>query len=442
MIAWTAQLKQASWRGVPFGVQTSTGKFGRRLAVHEYPFRDAPWAEDIGRATRKIGFQAFLIENSTVYGGGPVIAQRNAMIGAAETAGPGTLIHPTLGTLTVSLESLSISERWDAGRYFELEFSFIESGAATFPSNASSTTSAVTAAVKAVNAGAATSFQNAVTPLLPAGGRTITLAVAAATAWGAKIFALASDASLLLNLGAALAGNYGRFYNGALAGPFSGALPTILPATATIETLVPIAAADRAAVASAGATVTSLVGQIGLPGAAPTDIAAAIQALIAALLVTAANPADALRLLENLTVYTAGAASQIGEAIDALFQRAAATALAQAASTYQPSSYQDANAVRFQVTAALDTVILAAGNAGDDSTFNAVRALRAAVAQDLAARGATLQPLMTFNTGAALPALTLANRLYRDGTRADQLVAQVDPVNPLFCPPSFQALAA
>ncbi len=41
-MSWSDQLLPASFRGVPFGVLGSRSRFGRRLAVHEYPYRDRP----------------------------------------------------------------------------------------------------------------------------------------------------------------------------------------------------------------------------------------------------------------------------------------------------------------------------------------------------------------------------------------------------------------
>jgi prophage DNA circulation protein len=76
-----------------------------------------------------------LVENSVVYGGGAVIDQRSNLIAACETAGAGTLIHPTYGELTVSIPSggLQIVEQWDNGRYFEFTLNAIESGLKVFP---------------------------------------------------------------------------------------------------------------------------------------------------------------------------------------------------------------------------------------------------------------------------------------------------------------------
>lgn len=137
---WTDRLQLASWRGVPFGVEVAGGRFGRRQAVHVYPFRDTIWVEDLGRAGRRITLVGFLLENSQVYGGGDVLQQQERMIAAAETEGPGTLIHPTLGALTVSLaEPLEITTGRDSGLAFDLRFVFIEAGKRIFPAAAIAT---------------------------------------------------------------------------------------------------------------------------------------------------------------------------------------------------------------------------------------------------------------------------------------------------------------
>ena len=59
---------------------------GRRIALHEYPYRDDPWPVDTGRATRRITVTGFLLRDD-------VFDQRTALIAALEQKGPGTLVH-------------------------------------------------------------------------------------------------------------------------------------------------------------------------------------------------------------------------------------------------------------------------------------------------------------------------------------------------------------
>lgn len=443
-----ASLQQASFRGVPFGVRVDVGQFGRRVADHDYPFRDTPWAEDIGRAGRRFTITGFLIADDLVYGGGDVVAQRDAMVSALEAAGPGTLVHPTLGVMTVSAEPSTITGRWDEGRYFEILFNFVESGQQIFPSTATSTTNAVTTAATAADGAASDDFATAMTPLLPAGAIIAETASLAAAPWGSELAAIGADATSLTNLAAALPGNFGRFFNGANVSALSGFAQLLSPST-TLDDLVADASAARVAIATAVTTVAEVAGDLGLgaSSAAPADLAASAQSAVAAALTSIANPADAIRLLADLAegVPVAGAnAAATGLALNDLFRRAAVVALAQASSAYQPQSYDDANAVRGVVAAALDVEIAIAGDEGEDETFNALRALRVAVVQDLTARGATLAPIVRIRLPAPIPALVLAQSLYRDPTRADQLVAEAGVAcdNPLFMPSPLRVLAS
>ncbi|MBB5547539.1 hypothetical protein [Paraburkholderia fungorum] len=183
-----------------------------------------------------------------------------------------------------------------------------------------------------------------------------------------------------------------------------------------------------------------------------TAFAAAAQALAASVFAYAANPADAVRMLINLAnftpnaptpTYSVGSAmADIQDATGDLFRRAAVVALARASSTYQPASADDAANVRMLVVGALDNEILIAGDQGEDGTFNALRALRAAVIQDLATRGAGLPSTMTVSLKAALPAPVLAQQLYRDPGRSDEIVSEANCPHPAFLPSSFKVLSS
>lgn len=181
------------------------------------------------------------------------------------------------------------------------------------------------------------------------------------------------------------------------------------------------------------------------------DFAASAQALAASVLASANDPADALRLLIKLADFTPvplPSTAPIGMAIQTaqtasgdLFRRAAVVALARASATYQPSSYNDAIRVRDTVFDLLADEALIAADQGEDATYEALRALQMAVVQDLTARGANLATIETYNLQRALPAIVLAQRLYRDAARADELTLQADPIHPAFMPGQFQALS-
>lgn len=164
------------------------------------------------------------------------------------------------------------------------------------------------------------------------------------------------------------------------------------------------------------------------------ETAAAVHALASALRQAANDPADATRLLAAL-------AASAGNGPTGVFcRRAAVVELCRAAADYRPTSYDDAAGLRARLCALLDREITDAGDAGEDEVFRAFHALRAAVVQDLTARGASLARVVAVERRRSLPAAVLAHQLYRDATRAEELVERVDPPHPLFLPPTFAAL--
>lgn len=126
-MSWIDNLQDASLRGVPFKVDEDEATFGRRVQVHEYPNRDKPWAEDMGRATRRFSVQAYLV-------GDDYFEQRNRLIEAVEKPGSCTLVHPFYGEMTVTVtDEVRVSHTKDEGRMCRFSFSFVESGELSFP---------------------------------------------------------------------------------------------------------------------------------------------------------------------------------------------------------------------------------------------------------------------------------------------------------------------
>lgn len=114
------QLIGASFRGVPFFVETADRGGGRRAVVHEFPLRDEPFVEDLGRKARSFRVDGYVI-------GDDYLLQKNALLDALEsTAGPGELILPYYGgqAIRAICTSISVREtRADGGMaVFALEF--------------------------------------------------------------------------------------------------------------------------------------------------------------------------------------------------------------------------------------------------------------------------------------------------------------------------------
>lgn len=186
---------------------------------------------------------------------------------------------------------------------------------------------------------------------------------------------------------------------------------------------------------------------------AQTDaFASGALALAEALRLSANDPADQIRLMVALAGFSPPVPmgnAAIGAAIAtasrctaALCRRAALISLANGCAVYQPSSYNDAENLKSQVTRLFDREATIAADAGDSATYQMLCSLGAAVAQDLDARGAMLPMLATFTTGVSMPAPVLAYRFYGDSTRTDDLIARVDPPHPAFMPVTFEALSS
>lgn len=209
MSDWVSRLRQASFRGIPFGVLDDAGVVGRRVAVHEYPGRDQPFAEDMGRAARRFSVRGFLVEQSAIYGGGDVIAQRLALEVAAEASGPGTLVHPTKGRVSVQLLTCEVNERTEEGGYYELRFEFIEAGARAFPGVSVASGGLIGKLVDAVQTVAGGALTGPAATLLGATG--LLDEVGAVQNFAQQATAVASDAGGVLGLGSSVAGQFGRY---------------------------------------------------------------------------------------------------------------------------------------------------------------------------------------------------------------------------------------
>ncbi|OSI20405.1 DNA circularization protein [Neisseria dumasiana] len=112
-------LREASFKGAKFHVEETGGRFGRRTVLHQYPFRDVPYGEDLGRAARRFDITAFFIDT----------AEYQAFVEACESEGAGTLIHPFYGKAFVQLDDAADVRfpRAEGGRY-SVQVSFVEAG--------------------------------------------------------------------------------------------------------------------------------------------------------------------------------------------------------------------------------------------------------------------------------------------------------------------------
>src|SRR5512134_1416390 len=133
---WRASLRPASFRGIPFLLLTAEGEHGRRLASHEYPLRDEPWHEDLGRRAKVLKLEGFVVEPGH-------IAKAKALIEAVEKPGPGILTHPWLGDLGVVVTECRGRFSHAEGGMAAFQLAFAESGESIYPAPVKSATGVV-----------------------------------------------------------------------------------------------------------------------------------------------------------------------------------------------------------------------------------------------------------------------------------------------------------
>jgi len=126
---WRDNLVPASFRGVVFHVEASTRAGGRRTVVHEYPKRNDPYSEDMGRHAIRWNFTAYLILGDRGIGG-DLISQMRQLERALDDDDAGMLIHPTLGQMLCMCERWTHGEQRQKGGYIEYDMQFVEAGKA------------------------------------------------------------------------------------------------------------------------------------------------------------------------------------------------------------------------------------------------------------------------------------------------------------------------
>jgi prophage DNA circulation protein len=126
MASWKDRLRPASFRGIAFFIDSSQYTGGRRVAFHEFPDRDNPFAEDLG----KVG-QTFRVEGHIL--GDTYFDTKKSLLDAANQEGPGELVHPYYGTLLVQCGAFSIDEDNREGRIAKISFQFYEAGDNRYP---------------------------------------------------------------------------------------------------------------------------------------------------------------------------------------------------------------------------------------------------------------------------------------------------------------------
>lgn len=125
-MSYKDQLRQASFRGFEFFVNTSQVAGGRRAVQHQYPNRETPYTEDMGRSAKSYQIEGHII-------GDDYFEAKERLFEVFEKKGPGELIHPFYGSVIVQVSSLNVSESIKQGGIATFSVTFLEQGDGKFP---------------------------------------------------------------------------------------------------------------------------------------------------------------------------------------------------------------------------------------------------------------------------------------------------------------------
>jgi hypothetical protein len=95
-----------------------------------------------------------------------------------------------------------------------------------------------------------------------------------------------------------------------------------------------------------------------------------------------------------------------------------------------------------RINAAFDDAETLAADNLDNAAYRALVSLHAAVSNDLANRSRPLPRMVTISLPKRSPVLTIAQRLYADASRADELIGENSPIHPLFMGKTITALSS
>lgn len=440
MSTWRDQLHPASFRGVPFHVDSDSMPAGRRTQTHEYPQRDKPLVEDLGRVTREIKLAAFVIGEDCYF-------QRDNLLNALDKPGAGELVHPWYGRLTATATVCSVSHERREGGMVRFDLVFVEDGEKGFPAGVPNTARQLEDSSESLLESAIARYKATMAVVnrarlavvaLQNGVAGVQMAIASELR---QLTGLVSSVEALADMLINAPGNFAAMIRGQFAsvggssrssgyrwGPSSGGESASLeadPEFARTVAALPDAAPEFASFAESGRAITGQVEQArqlanAPPPAGGTDTAAVVTAarelVRDALIVLAVREAVAMPVVQAPEPLTGFATLE--QQVVAPIQRPEVPVTA------------DVVALRDAISDALWLAALASPVEHVEQ-LEGVRSQVRAHLTEVARAGVRLAEVTTRES---LPAVVLAYQRYGDATRAEEIVTRNKVQHPGFLP--------
>lgn len=390
-MSWRDQLRPASFRGVPFFVDSADGEVGRRLEIVRVAGTADVVPQELGPDARSFQVTAYVI-------GSDYMSQRERLEDALVAEGAGALVLPWRGELqAVVAGKVRIVESKTDGGMARFTIPFLETVLTLQPLVEADQRRRVLAAASAALASGAAAFAEGFDVSAMAPTSRITLA----TDLRAVLTRTVAACDPLGGVGADLA------TVATLAGGIEANLEGLLEAPSTLaEQVLSMVGAAFDGLAALVGTATRVVGA-GVLGTSSSSVPSrdVVEAT--------------LRAVEGMQTTGAGQdAARI--AFDVLVRVAAAASGASVLAALPFESYDQATAASRRMVDVLGGIDIVA----DDVTFAAVAELRAAVVDHMARVASTLPELRTWTTPSTLSTLLVAHLVYGDARREDEIVAR------------------
>jgi prophage DNA circulation protein len=410
MSEWRDRKQGASFRGVPFLVDADSVPVGRRTQVHEFPQRDQPFVEDLGRRTRQYKFTGFVA-------GDDFLAQRDRLLAALDKPGSGELVHPWFGRLTVTAGECELSHARNELGIARFNLVFID-GMLEFPVQSPNTRRLLAAQAPSLMDSMKDRFNSAMAPVDLARQRASAVRLAVSGAFG---FALKS-----LQPASALGGDLTGLVSSLLNGPGAFA-DSLLSGVAGLERSFSGYGSSSAFNGSSAkaAAVSSL--QASAPMTADPEVAT-IQAAVISLVQDAALLDLLLDMAEVPVAIRQGVSDPA--ALDVQLAQQGATVEAGAEVETPVPVADDVLAVRDAISEALWSV---AGESPAEH-FGRLSEARLALDRHLTEVARSGVGLRTYTPPETVSALVLAHALYGDALRSGEIVSRNRVPHPGFVP--------
>lgn len=412
---WLRTLRRASYRGVSFFVESDKIETGRRLVVHEFPLRDTPYVEDLGRSANKIDVTAYVV-------GDDADGAENALRNACDAGGAATLSLPMI-SLQAHCEKCSRDFHKDKLGYIAFSLSFVREGSSAAPYPVAYLGRLIETSIGGIVAALARFFVGSFATLDFADYVHDDAADEIRSIAG-QLDSTVRGTTVDVDRAPALLQQIGDFYSNADDLVAVGERADLYQDTAFVAQQSPSAAGD----------IVSRLGNI---------FTAASDAIAPDLLEAAALPLTAYIPADNATTTTQSGRQSLAnvEALRACMRILALTTLATAIVNRTYADRREAVQARADAAEAFSAELERISGLKDYDIFVAIQTLSGQVADYLSRLVTDLAPVVAVEAPRRMPALWWSQRLYGTADRAGELVTRNSVKHPAFMPLEFEALA-